>query len=153
MYLKELDQNKPIFPPFVRIELKLNRGGCQVAHVDSLAGLPDFLKSFRKRFGDAFYVARGVKHNATRTRAKLARSANLIARDAKFERKLERGFTQFGSMWCAKHSHKTSPDTRVNKRISDALNKLSIKLSKFKFAPKKQRRINRIAAEMRLMYQ
>ena len=153
MYLKEFDQGIAVDSPFVRIELSLSRGGCQDANVDSLAGLPVFFKTIRKRYGDAFYVARGVKYSPLQSKSKKGLSAALIASEAERSQRLAYGFDKYGAMWCSGRGHLTAPDTPVNKLIADALDKLSVRYSKFKVAPKKERQIERTAAKFQLLYQ
>ena len=151
MYLKEKDHKVTLKAPFVRIELTFYRGGCQAANVSSLAGLPKFFKTVRVKFGAAFNVASGVKFNPTPSRAKAA-GAGLSAADQKQAKKLDAGFTKYGAMWCSDKRHLTAPDTKANKRIAGALNKLARRYGKIKIGAEKERQIQEVADGISAMW-
>ena len=62
LYIKR-EKHRGVWRQFVRVELSLNRGGCQDLELYGFALLPDFLAAIRQRTAMAFTVARGVKFN------------------------------------------------------------------------------------------
>ena len=70
LYIKTIDNKKPIERHSVRLEVTLSRGGCQLAKVHRVGMLPDFAKSMRRHLSPFLNVAKGIKAETKRVRAK-----------------------------------------------------------------------------------
>lgn len=119
LYVKERDQNKQVEEVFVRIELRLYRGGCQDFHVDRLALFPDFIERMRVDISAFFSVAVGIKYQKPRIRSKIKSDS-----DEQFDKelkKVERGWEKFGVSYAEKNNLKVKPDRKWKQMIGEAL--------------------------------
>jgi hypothetical protein len=126
----------------VRVEIKLDRGGCQLHALLALASLPSFFKRLRRGIGAAFFVARGAKFNPRSTKSKRpALRAAVDAANRTQRRNIETGFTKWGAMWCAKKRIPLAPDPTATRLIGSALQRLSRSHKKLTIDPKKRKQI------------
>lgn len=144
LYAKRHDRGNPEKIPRVRVELRLTRGGCQLAGADRFGKLPHFF-SRAMLLGRAFSTARCAKFRPIQTKAKtpteLARVRDLNERGAT---KLGRLFRDQGAygVWVKRKeldpSSETAPlvpDSRHNRRVREALAALRRRIIKVRLDP------------------
>ena len=154
LYDKVLDRGKPAQPKRVRVELALNRGGCQDLNVFRLAQLPDFLYDLRRIVAAAFTVANGAKFNPRVTKSKRPSKLATLARVNMAElSRVSDGFSRWGSMWCVKHGIKPAPDARMTRVVGSALQQLSRRFKTVRLRPEIRKRVGRYKRKIVSIYQ
>jgi len=114
LYIKR-EADRGVFRRFVRVEVLLNRGGCQDLELYGFALLPEFLAAIGQRTATAFTLARGLKFNPATTRSTNAGlRAALDATNARRRARLDARFSCHGAMWCEKHGLPIARDTEAN---------------------------------------
>lgn len=133
LYVKKKDKHIKSVIPSTRVEITLNRGGCQMAGVTKLASLPAFAPLLRCYLSPFFDVVSGILPKIRRVRSKNPAKVMKAEHDAKKEReRVERNWGKYGAQWAAKHNHKVIPDREANRMIGGALNDLRRDLKKLK---------------------
>lgn len=137
LYIKKLDNKKPIKEHSVRLEATLFGGGCQNAGLYRVAELPQFADMLRRYLSKFLYVAKGIKPVLKRSRAndpeKAAKAANEAAKE---RRRIDRAWQQKGAAWAAKNDYATIPDAVTNRLIGGALKSLRDDVRMLKLAGK-----------------
>lgn len=125
LYWKAIDNKQSVAQQSVRVEATFQRGGCQDAHLYTVADLPTFFGTLRKRCAPMMHVAEGIKPATARCRANTPEAVAKHHHEAdKEQRRVARAWTRYGSAWAAKHGYSVIPDTAMNRAIGDALNNL-----------------------------
>jgi hypothetical protein len=152
LYIK--DEARGAKVPVVRVELRLNRGGCQDMKISRVAQLPSFAGGLRRAVNDAFTVAKGAKFDPVISKSNKVTEIARVARTNKRERKRrEVGFTEHGVAWCVKHSVQVAPDAGFTRLTGGALQRLAKTLARVVFRPEKRKLISGVIEAERLRYQ
>lgn len=130
LYIKTLDHGVPVKGQHsVRLEVTLNRGGCQNVYIHRIGLLPSFLPSIRRYLSPYLTVAKGIRPVIERCRSADPKRVKKAASKVDKERgRVDRNWTRYGAQWAAKHHYKVVPDTDVTRPIGVALKKLREKL-------------------------
>src|SRR5439155_19365185 len=124
LYVKERDHERPV-PERVRLEIRFNRGGCQDIDVRRIARLPWLFGNMREVLGAAFTVAKGVKFDPRVTKSRRRdRVAKIDRLNERERRRRVRGFSNYGTAWCAKHGVRPAPDAAITRAVGVALQTL-----------------------------
>lgn len=130
LYVKTLDNKRPIDRHSTRLEITLNRGGCQNAGVNRVCLLPAFSKRVRSYLAPFFRVAAGIKADVVRTRTKNPEKARRAEQEAaKARQRADRAYARYGAAWAAKHRNKVVPDRAASAGIGGALKGLREQLA------------------------
>lgn len=125
MYVKTLDNGKPVKQYSVRIEVTLYRGGCQNIYIHRVGLLPSFIPSIRQYLSPYFTVAKGIKPKIKRSRSTDPQRVMKATRKAdKESARVGRNWERYGALWAAKYDYKVVPDTAVTRPIGVALKML-----------------------------
>lgn len=137
LYIKEIDNKKPIAQHCVRLEVTLSRGGCQHAKVSRIGMLPGFIKGMRPYLSPFLNVAKGIKPEIKRTRSKNPTKALKAASNAtKEQARVDRHWKCYGAAWAARHGYRIIPDAQTNRLIGNGLGRLQHSLGKLKLTRK-----------------
>ncbi len=137
LYIKTIDNKKPIERHCVRLEVTLLRGGCQRAKLFWIGNLLRFFKGMRPYLSPFLNVGKGIKPEIKRTRSKNSAKAHKAASNAtKEQSRVERHWNRYGAAWAAKHSYRIIPDADTNRLIGSGLGRLKDSLGKLKLTQK-----------------
>lgn len=122
LYIKTLDNKLPLARHSTRLEITLNRGGCQDAGINRVCLLPGFAKTVRRYLSPFFKVAAGIKPRIRRTRTTNTEKAKKAAYEAdKSYQSVKRAYEKFGAASAAKNGKKIAPDRLASATIGGAL--------------------------------
>lgn len=147
LYVKRRDQKRKVKRPWVRVELRLDRGGCQYARVNRFGKLPAFLSQPRK-FVQAFALAEGAKFMPRTTKSKNPLTVAIVGEQNKAEAaRLERRYTKYGAyaLWLRRLA--TAPDAVGNRRVGQALQGLRDRFEKVRIDPKLRKEIEQLMSD------
>lgn len=137
LYIKTIDNKRPVSRHSVRLEVNLGRGGCQLARVHRVGLLPVFANDLRRYLSPFFNVAAGIKPKLKRTRSKDPVRVRESERLAEKERiGVERNWLRYGAAWASQHGHRVVPDVKTNRLVGVALKGLRERLTALE-APRK----------------
>lgn len=129
-YVKTLDNKHPIDRHSARIEVTLDRGGCQTAGVNRVCLLPSFAKKIRSGLSPFFRVAAGIKPTIKRTRTKNQAKIDKAAHEGdRVRRKAKRDYERYGAAAAHKHGNRIIIDHDVSNAIGGALKALREQLT------------------------
>jgi hypothetical protein len=137
LYIKTIDDKKPIDRHSVRLEITLLGGGCHRAKLFWIGNLPRFFKNMRSYLSPFLNVAKGIKPEIARVRSKDPKKTLKAASEAAKEKaRVEQRWNKYGSAWAAEHRYKTIPDAETNRFIGKGLGRLQDKLKSLKLTRK-----------------
>lgn len=137
LYIKTLDNKKPIELHSVRLEVTLSRGGCQRAKLFWMGTLPRFISGMRRYLSPFLNVAKGIKPQVKRVRSKKPiKALKAASAAAKEQSRVERHWKSCGAAWAAKHRYKIIPDAETNRLIGRAIGELRESLGRLKLTGK-----------------
>ena len=133
LYVKTEDKHISPVIPSTRIEITLDRGGCQNAELTRLTTLPSLAPRLRRYLSPFFDVACAIqpkiRRNRTTTPLKRIKAEHRAALESE---RTDRNWRKYGATWAAKHHYRALPDREVNRMIGGALNALRRDLMKLK---------------------
>ncbi|MBU1264040.1 MAG: hypothetical protein KJ946_05395 [Gammaproteobacteria bacterium] len=133
LYIKTLDNKRPIDRHSVRLEITFNRGGCQKAGINRVCLLPMFAKKARRYLSPFFNVAMGIKPKIKRTRTKNPETAAKAAREAeKEQRRVLRSYNLYGAAWAGQKGYRVVPDKQFSIMTGKGLKGLRDQLMELK---------------------
>jgi hypothetical protein len=134
LYLKTLDQGRPVERPSVRLEATLSMTACSDVNLAAAWQLATFGPDLRRTLAPCFQVAAGIKPKLKRVRhvegTTIAQKTE--AANAKEVLKVEQAWMRQGAMWAVMNGYAIVPDKVVHKRIGDALRRLGEHLARLK---------------------
>lgn len=137
LYIKTIDDEKPIERHCVRLEVTLFCGGCHRAQLFWVGNLPRFIAGMRPYLSPFLNVAKGIKPSIKRTRSKdPAKALKATYSATKEKARVERWWKQCGSAWAAKHNYKVIADADTNRLIGGGLKNLQDRLRQLKLTRK-----------------
>lgn len=154
LYVKTLDNKLPVKGQHsTRLEITLNRGGCQNAGINRVCLLPGFAKIVRSYLSPFFKVATGIKPKITRSRAMTPdKAAKATCEAAKARKSAKRTYERYGAAVAAKHGQAIVIDRRASDAVGGALKGLREQLSGLELPNNSAELLERWGAES-LMYQ
>jgi len=137
LYVKTRDNKKPIDHHSTRLEITLNRGGCQKASVDRVCLLPGFSKRVRRYLSPFLKVAEGIKPDKIRTRAKNPdRVAKVVRVNDRERKKADRNFIKYGAESAARNHKRIFINRQASEAIGASLKGLREQLADLKLPEK-----------------
>lgn len=131
LYVKTLDNGRPVPRPFVRLEVKLMRGALQLALANYVGLLPRFMADLRRYVTPYFWIASGV---SLANLPRLDRWVPGPRRDAamkeaaRSQARLDSDWDRFGAPMAYRNRMRgrlvLRPDAQANRRIGKALSNL-----------------------------
>ena len=141
LYIKPGEGRKP---KRVRVELRMNRGGCQRMQISRLGKLPQLIRRLRVAFRDAFTIVRGTRFRPSTTKS---RNANKRAKHSRVRlaraAAIRRALTLYGAEWAARKGLPPAPDAGATRVVGKALQNMARRNRKVEIDPKKRAHINR----------
>lgn len=122
LYVKEIDQHKTLSNVPVRIEVHLDRGGCQDLGVHRLALFPDFVDRLRLEISPFFTLGAGIKLELPRFRSKVNLKVveHLSNLNDQFNR-AETGWNKYGAAFADVNDLRVISDRKWKLKIGEAL--------------------------------
>lgn len=138
LYRKYQDQGKALLGPhLIRLEVTLERGGCQRLGLHRVAELPVFANLLRRELSDFLYVAAGIKPRIKRSRCQTPSKAKQARQEQENEHaRVKVAWRRYGASWAGKKGYQTYPDTAANRAIGVALKNLRDQLLCLKLTQK-----------------
>ncbi len=109
LYVKTQDNARLVWPHFVRLEVTLSGGGCQMAGVNRVGLLPHFINTvgLRRYLTPFSPLGRALERKLCVACSKDHQSrAAVTKKAAKQQAQLDRDYARWGSAWAAKNGHK-----------------------------------------------